>query len=157
MKRTSKTKGTVPAESIARLADKGADVSNYFARMVPFLTHEVMLSVFIISKVPASLLHSRFGNHQWIGFHLSSIKNTRSLDAALIRVDYVLLAFRESDVDAEAAGLLHFFFLHLRHTVSGKIQPFARTQNSVLRFVISHGGLQAFFNQSVSEQAMTEL
>ena len=30
MKRTSKTKRTVPAESIARFADKGADVSTYF-------------------------------------------------------------------------------------------------------------------------------
>jgi hypothetical protein len=30
MKRTSKTKRTVSAESIARLADKGADVSAYF-------------------------------------------------------------------------------------------------------------------------------
>jgi hypothetical protein len=38
MKRTSKTKGTVSAESIARLADKGADVSAYFTnngKMMP--------------------------------------------------------------------------------------------------------------------------
>ncbi|MDX6444810.1 MAG: hypothetical protein QOH71_1884 [Blastocatellia bacterium] len=38
MKRTSKTKRTVSAESIARLADKGADVSVYFTnkgKMMP--------------------------------------------------------------------------------------------------------------------------
>lgn len=38
MKRTSKTKGTASAESIARLADKGADLSAYFTnngKMMP--------------------------------------------------------------------------------------------------------------------------
>ncbi|HMJ26310.1 MAG TPA: CopG family transcriptional regulator [Pyrinomonadaceae bacterium] len=38
MKRTSKTKRTVSAESIARLADKGTDVSAYFTnkgKMLP--------------------------------------------------------------------------------------------------------------------------
>jgi len=57
----------------------------------------------------------------------------------------------------QAAGLLHLFFLHLGHALSGEVEPFARAHNAVLRFVIRDRRFQAFFDQSISEQAVAEL
>ena len=106
---------------------------------------------------PYGFIVSRLRNHQRVGFHLSAIKDARALHAALLRIGNLLLAFGERDLQAETTGLLHLLFLHLRHALSGEIEPFTGTQDPVLWFVVRDRSLQSFFDQSISEQAVTEL
>src|SRR5260370_33610496 len=110
-----------------------------------------------MENAPTLWLCSRLCNHQGLGFHLSPVERARALQAALLRIGNSLLAFRECDVQAQTTGLLHFFFLDLGHALSGEIKPFTGTQNPVLWFVVGDCRLQSFFDQYISEQAVTEL
>src|SRR6185503_17580962 len=75
---------------------------------------------------------SRLRDHQRVRFQLSPIKNARALRAAFFRLGNTLLTFSERDCQTDAAALLHFRFLHLRHAFRREVEPLARVQYSVL-------------------------
>ncbi len=110
-----------------------------------------------MENAPTLLLRSRLRDDEGIGFHLPPIKHARALQTALLRIGNILLALGEGDVQAQTTGLLHLFFLHLGHALSGEIKPFTGTQDPVLWFVVGDRSLQSFFDQNISEQAVTEL
>src|ERR1700694_4235428 len=94
-------------------------------------------------------LCARPGNHQRLRFHLSTIKHAWALKAALLRIGNILLALRARNVYSQTTRLLHLFFLHLGHTLSGEIEPFTGTQDAVLWFVVGDRSLQSFFDQRI--------
>src|SRR5438067_7425378 len=109
------------------------------------------------SLIDSLLLRSRFGDHQWIDFHLSAIENPGTLHASFLRIDDLLFALGERNTETEATTLLHLLFLHLRHALGGKVEPLARAHHAILWFVIGGRSLQSLFDQCISEQAVSQL
>src|SRR5882672_5332391 len=89
---------------------------------------------------------SRFRNNQRVRLQLSAIENARALDAAFLQVSDILFTFREGDLQANASTLLHFCFLHLRHSLSRKVEPLSRAQHSILRFIVCHRCLESLLD-----------
>src|SRR5207249_5512724 len=109
------------------------------------------------SHIDSLLLRSRFGDHQWIDLHLSAIENPGTLHASFLRIDDLLFALGERNTQTEATTLLHLLFLHLRHALGRKVEPFARVQHATLWFVIGGRSLQSLSAQCISAPAVPQL
>ena len=96
-------------------------------------------------------------DHQRIRLQFSPIKHSGTLDAALLRLRNILLPLNESDLKAHTARLFHFLLLHLRHTLSGKVEPLSDIQHSILWFAVCDWSFQSLLDQSISQQSVTKL
>jgi len=89
-------------------------------------------------------------------FPFATIEDARPLHTALLRIGNLCSPFGDAMFSPRAAAASSFLPA-FGARAQWRVEPFARAHNAVLRFVIRDRRFQAFFDQSISEQAVAEL